>query len=96
MSDIVERIREVFDDTPEIVDMCDESYEGQEIASHIQGLYEAALEAADQIERLRAALVKIMQKCPYARKDQWCACIDCNCIIARAALAGEASDDAAP
>ena len=42
-------------------------------------------------ERLRAALVKIMQKCPYARKDQWCACIDCNCIIARAAL-GEKTD----
>jgi regulator of replication initiation timing len=52
MSDIVKRIREVFDDTPEIVDMCDESYEGQEIASHLQGLYEAALEAADEIERL--------------------------------------------
>jgi regulator of replication initiation timing len=53
MSDIVKRIREVFDDTPEIVDMCDESYEGQEIASHLQGLYETALEAADEIERLR-------------------------------------------
>lgn len=54
MSDIVERIREVFSDTPEIIDMCDESYEGQEIASHIQGLYDAALEAANEIEQLRA------------------------------------------
>ena len=53
MSDIVERIREVFSDTPEIIDMCDESYEGQEIASHIQGLYDAALEAANEIGRLR-------------------------------------------
>jgi hypothetical protein len=44
-------------------------------------------------ERLRAALVKIMQKCPYARKDQWCACLDCNCIIARAALGEEKTDD---
>jgi hypothetical protein len=44
--------------------------------------------AADEIERLRAALEKIMQKCPYARRDKWCACIDCNCIIARAALEG--------
>jgi hypothetical protein len=59
MSDIVERIREVFGDTPEIVDMCDESYEGQEIASHLQGLYEAALEAADEIETLRE------------RRDDW-------------------------
>jgi len=50
-------------------------------------------EAADEIETLRQALVKIMQKCPYARKDQWCACLDCNCIIARAALKGGKSND---
>jgi DNA repair exonuclease SbcCD ATPase subunit len=139
MSDIVKRIREVFDDTPEIVDMCDESYEGQEIASHLQGLYDAALEAADEIERLenqlshiieynnpqieqansyfksleeeldrcnkiideyeeednklRKALRRILQKCPYERKEKWCACIDCNCIIARVALGEEKTDD---
>ena len=52
-------------------------------------------EAADEIERLRAALGKVMQKCPYARKDQWCAGLDCACVIIRAALEGEASDDAA-
>jgi DNA repair exonuclease SbcCD ATPase subunit len=61
MSDIVKRIREVFDDTPEIVDMCDESYEGQEIASHLQGLYETALEAADEIERLENQLSHIIE-----------------------------------
>jgi hypothetical protein len=63
MSDIVERIREVFDDTPEIVDMCDESYEGQEIASHLQGLYEAALEAANEIEQLREKMKNIIEWC---------------------------------
>jgi hypothetical protein len=47
----------------------------------------------DEIERLRAALVKIMQKCPYARKNQWCAGLDCTCIIIRAALEGEKTDD---
>jgi DNA repair exonuclease SbcCD ATPase subunit len=61
MSDIVKRIREVFDDTPEIVDMCDESYEGQEIAEHLQGLYEAALEAANKIERLENQLSHIIE-----------------------------------
>lgn len=45
-------------------------------------------EAADEIERLRAALEKIMQKCPYARKDQWCAGLNCTCVIIRAALEG--------
>jgi DNA repair exonuclease SbcCD ATPase subunit len=59
MSNVVKRIREVFSDTPEIVDMCDESYEGQEIASHLQGLYEAALEAADEIERLREEIQEL-------------------------------------
>ena len=53
----------------------------------------AIRKAADNIERLRAARVKIMQKCPYAKKDQWCAGLNCNCIIARAALAGEKTDD---
>jgi hypothetical protein len=43
-------------------------------------------------ERLRAALEKIMQKCSYARRDKWCACIDCKCIIARAALGEEKTD----
>ena len=45
--------------------------------------------AAARIEKLEAALKKIMQKCPYARRDKWCACIDCNCIIARTALEGD-------
>ena len=47
----------------------------------------------NQNERLRAALEKIMQKCPYARKDQWCAGLNCTCVIIRAALEGEKTDD---
>lgn len=51
------------------------------------------IDCRHEIERMRDALVKIMQKCPYARKDQWCACLNCNCIIARAALEGEKTND---
>jgi hypothetical protein len=66
-----------------------------------ESTWDLLTEAADEIERLReekidrlrAALEKIMQKCPYERKEKWCACIDCNCIIARAALEGEKKDD---
>lgn len=47
----------------------------------------------EEIDRLRAALEKIMQKCPYAKRGKWCACLDCNCIIARTALEGEKKDD---
>ena len=46
----------------------------------------------EENDRLRAALEKIMQKCSYARRDKWCACIDCKCIIARAALGEEKTD----
>lgn len=64
-------------------------------ASKIAGEACIRASAADaEIERLRAALGKIMQKCPYARRDKWCACLDCDCIIARAALAGEHIADA--
>jgi hypothetical protein len=46
-----------------------------------------------EIARLRAALGKVMQKCPYARKDQWCAGLDCTCVIIRAALEGGKTND---
>lgn len=47
---------------------------------------EDALTAADRIEGLQAALNKIIQKCPYARREQWCSNLDCNCVVAREAL----------
>ncbi len=48
--------------------------------------------AADRIEHLEAALKKMLTKCTWAKREQWCGCIDCNCVIARAAL-GEKKDD---
>jgi len=56
MSDVVKKIRNVFDDTEEIASWCDDTYEGRETYAHLLGLYETALEAASEIERLRAAL----------------------------------------
>jgi len=47
----------------------------------------------EEIERMRDALEQVMQKCPYARKDQWCAGLNCTCVIIRAALEGEKADD---
>jgi len=46
----------------------------------------SAGEAADRIEELEAALNKILQKCPYSKRDKWCSNLDCNCVVARAAL----------
>ena len=101
--DIVARLRNGYAldyDQNELFKFCNEAADEIERMRERMDDWRAAMtENHDlwrEVERLRAALVKIMQKCPYARKDQWCACIDCNCIIARAALAGEASDDAAP
>jgi len=56
MSDVVERIRYVFDDTDEVASWCDNTYYGRETYTHLHGLYEAALAAADEIEQLRALL----------------------------------------
>jgi len=49
-------------------------------------------EKHNRIEHLEAALKKMLTKCTWAKREQWCGCIDCNCVIARAAL-GEKKDD---
>lgn len=51
--DIVQRIRTVFSDTNEVAAWCDNTYFGRETRAHLTGLYKAALEACDEIERLR-------------------------------------------
>lgn len=48
-----------------------------------------AWQAADRIEQLEAALQKMLAKCTWTRREKWCGCIDCHCVIARAALEGE-------
>ena len=61
MTDIVERIRSVFDDSEEIAGFLsdDDAYEYKEAGVHLLGLYKSALEAADEIERLRKRVVEL-------------------------------------
>ena len=60
MSVNVMRIREVFADNDEIASWIDQSsYEGAETYTHLVGLYETALAAADEIESLTEALERI-------------------------------------
>lgn len=60
--DLVTRIRNVFEDTPQIMTWFDEeTYVGAETRVHISGMWETLKEAADRIEKLEAALEKIAQ-----------------------------------
>ena len=65
---VVERIRQVFDDTEEIASWCDETYEGRETRVHLLGLYASALEACDEIEVLRWQLKRHPG---YIMGDHW-------------------------
>lgn len=56
-SDIVTRIRTVFEDTPEVLSTLDvETYAGAEAHTHMLGMWETMNDAADRIERLEKAL----------------------------------------
>lgn len=59
MSDIVERLREVFADSKEVAESVRklDPYWGPEAYAHILGQTEAMLSAADEIERLRREAV---------------------------------------
>jgi hypothetical protein len=51
--DLVTRIRNVFEDTPQIMTWFDEeTYVGAEVRAHISGMWETLKEAADRIEEL--------------------------------------------
>jgi hypothetical protein len=39
-----------------------------------------------RVETLEMALVEMLAKCSFARREQWCGCVDCHCVIARRAL----------
>jgi hypothetical protein len=57
--DLVKRLRDVFADTPEILSWIDAStYEGAEIRTHVAGMFEAMLLAANRIEHLESANLK--------------------------------------
>lgn len=67
---VVEIIREVFDDTEEIASWCDETYNGRETQIHLLGLYAHALEACDEIERLQLQLTHYADALVAAEKDK--------------------------
>jgi hypothetical protein len=41
---------------------------------------------AERVASLEMALVEMLAKCSFAKREQWCGCIDCHCMIARCAL----------
>ena len=47
----------------------------------------AKLEA--RIEKLEAALQRMLAKCTWEKQGQWCGSLDCHCRIARKALEGK-------
>jgi hypothetical protein len=64
-NDLVTRIRNVFEDTPQIMTWFDEeTYVGAETRAHISGMWETLKEAADRIELLEAALRTIDNAIP--------------------------------
>jgi hypothetical protein len=44
------------------------------------------IEAASRIEKLKAALREMLEKCTWAKREKWCGSLDCHCQIARKAL----------
>ena len=46
-------------------------------------------EAADRIEKLEAALLEMLSKCTWQKREQWCGSMGCHCQIARKALEGK-------
>lgn len=102
--DLVKRLRAVggFDPAAELCSEAADRIHKLELDLHFQKLQQvewacyACMEksavATARIEKLEAALNKILQKCVYARREKWCSCLDCNCVIAGAALEGNKND----
>jgi len=68
--DLVKRLRHVFDDTYEVTKWIDDStYEGAELFTHVVGMFETMLAAADRIEKLEAALAHIYAWYPVSVSD---------------------------
>jgi hypothetical protein len=48
-------------------------------------------EAADRVEALEMAFVEMLAKCSRAKREQWCGCVDCHCMLARRTLRSSAA-----
>jgi hypothetical protein len=43
-------------------------------------------ELAARVAELEMTLVEMLVKCSWAKRGQWCGCVDCHCVLARRAL----------
>ena len=50
----------------------------------------SALPAVGDVERLAKA---VLADCNWAKREQWCGCVDCKCILARTLLSAAPSGD---
>ena len=41
---------------------------------------------AERVASLEMALVEMLAKCSWAKREQWCGAIDCHSVLARRAL----------
>ena len=70
--DLVTRIRNVFEDTPQIMTWFDEeTYVGAEVRAHISGMWETLKEAANHIEHLERELGEERHSREVASAKAW-------------------------
>ena len=70
--DLVTRIRNVFEDTPQIMTWFDEeTYVGAETRAHISGMWETLKEAANHIEHLERELLEERHSREVAAAKGW-------------------------
>jgi len=41
---------------------------------------------AERLASFERALVEMLAKRSWAKREQWCGCVDCHCVLARRAL----------
>jgi hypothetical protein len=70
--DLVARMRNVFEDTPQIMTWFDEeTYVGAEVRAHISGMWETLKEAANHIEHLERELGEERHSREVASAKAW-------------------------
>ena len=57
------------------------------INNSVVSVVKAAVPLAEAVPGVVEALRLILKKCPWAKREQWCGTIGCNCNIARDGLA---------
>jgi hypothetical protein len=91
--DLVKRLRHVFDDTYEVTKWIDDStYEGAELFTHVVGMFETMLAAADRIEKLESVMkddARWLAAYHKWREMNGCAPSSSDLIAAREALEGK-------